>query len=694
MKKLLNNNLIKNFLIILVFTFLLEITFRLISGSQVFDVSLIRIILGLSFISLILSFILSWTNKTCSKVIIILVSLVFTIYSFLQLGFNNFIGVYMSFNTSSQLGAVTAYIKEFFASFLGKFYFIFIPFIFLVLYYIFLDKFTEMKFNKKFVLKSRIKYEPGIRIISTVLALFVIGFVYNETLTAKFMQNELQTVSNEELFQYPSVPSLVINEFGVIGFGFLDIKSLYVDPPDAYIFDATDDNVSFEDTNRTFDDILWEELINNETDLTLNNINNYLINNTITDYNDHTGIFEGKNLIVIMMESVNEIIINPDLYPNFYKMYSEGISFTNNYSPRNSCATGNNEFSAMTGLYSIQNNCTANIYRDNTYSTAIFNLFNNAGYKTSSMHDYTEYYYYRNTIHTNMGSGRYYGVQDLGIPYFNEYKNWASDEDFMNVAMDITLSDTTEPFMLWLTTVSSHQPYNQSSVEGDKYLSITENTNYPDDLRRYMSKLKTLDNALGILLEKLETAGELDDTVIVMFGDHYPYGLKDTTINNVLDYDLNDYEREKTPLVIYNSEITPEVVDKYTSYVNLTPTIANLFGLDYDPRLYMGSDVFDENYWNLVVFADGSWKNDKVYYNAATSEVKYYTDELVSIDEIRRINGIITAKMQMSSLIIQNNYYKYLTNALEELRRNHDTYADVNPQTEENGENQVIGIGG
>ncbi|HIS12632.1 MAG TPA: sulfatase-like hydrolase/transferase [Candidatus Onthocola stercoravium] len=683
MKKLLNNNLIKNFLIILVFTFLLEITFRLISGSQVFDVSLIRIILGLSFISLILSFILSWTNKTCSKVIIILVSLVFTIYSFLQLGFNNFIGVYMSFNTSSQLGAVTSYIKEFLLSFLGKFYFIFIPFILLVLYYIFLDKFTERKFNKKFVLKSHIKYEPGIRIISTVLVLFVIGLVYNGTLTAKFMQNELQTVNNEELFQYPSVPSLVINEFGVIGFGLLDIKSLYVDPPDSYVFDATDDNISFEDTNRTFDDTLWEKLIEEETDKSLNNINNYLINNTITDYNDHTGMFEGKNLIVIMMESVNEIFINPDLYPNFYKMYSEGISFTNNYSPRNSCATGNNEFSAMTGLYSIQNNCTANIYRDNTYSTAIFNLFNNAGYKTSSMHDYTEYYYYRNTIHTNMGSGRYYGVQDLGIPYFNEYKNWASDEDFMDVAMDITLSDTTEPFMLWLTTVSSHQPYNQSSVEGDKYLSITEGTDYPDDLRRYMSKLKTLDNALGILLDRLESAGILDDTVIVLFGDHYPYGLKDTTINQVLDYDLNDYEREKTPLVIYNSEIEPEVVDKYTSYVNLTPTIANLFGINYDPRLYMGSDVFDENYWNLVAFADGSWKNDLVYYNAATSEVKYYTDELVSYEEIRRINGIITAKMQMSSAIIQNNYYEYLSESLARLASEQETYANAEAQTED-----------
>ncbi len=677
MKKLLNNNLIKNFLIILVFTFLLEITFRIICGAQVIDVSLIRIFLGLTFASLIISFILSWTNKTCSKVLIIIIGLVFTIYAFLQLGFNNFIGVYMSFNTSSQLGAVTSYVKEFLLSFLGKFYFIFIPFVLLILYYIFLDKYTERKFSKKFMLKSRIKYEPGIRTISTVLALFAIGFVYNETLTAKFMQNELQTVSNEELFQYPSVPSLAINEFGIIGFGFLDIKSLYVDPPDTYIFDATDDNISY-DTNRTFDDTLWEKLISEESNTILNNINNYLINNTITDYNEYTGLFEGKNLIVIMMESVNEIFINPELYPNFYKMYSEGISFSNNYSPRNSCATGNNEFSAMTGLYSIQNNCTANVYRDNTYSTSIFNLFNNAGYRTSSMHDYTEAYYYRGTIHTNMGSGAYYGVQDLGIPYYNEYKNWASDEDFMNVAMDITLGEESdEPFMLWLTTVSSHQPYNQSSVEGDKYLSLTENTDYPMDLRRYMSKLKTLDNALGILLEKLASAGELDDTVIVMFGDHYPYGLKDTTINQVLDYDLDDYERERTPLVIYNSEITAEVVDKYTSYVNLTPTIANLFGLDYDPRLYMGSDVFADDYSDLVVFADGSWKNDEVYYNAATSEVTYYTDEVMSIEEIRNINQVITAKMQMSSLIIQNNYYEYLSNALETLKVEQETYANT-----------------
>lgn len=676
MKTLLNNRVIKNYLILLIFMLLLEILFRIISGVKLFDISLIRIFIGLNFISLLISFILSWTNKLGAKIFTILIGFIFSIYAFLQLGFNNFIGVYMSFNTSSQLGAVTDYVKEFLASFLGRFYFIFIPLCILILYYVLFDKYTEYKFEKKFVLKSHIKYEPGIRTISTLLILFGIGFFYNETLTAKFMQNKLQTVSNEDLFNYPSVPSLAINQFGIISFGFLDIKSLYVDPPETYVFNAEGESISYE-TNRNIDDTLWKELIDQESNQTYNNINTYLINNSITDYNEYTGLMSGKNLIVIMMESVNEIFIDPELYPNFYKLYSDGISFTNNYSPRNSCATGNNEFSAMSGLYSIQNNCTANVYRNNTYPYSLFNLFKNSGYKTTSMHDYTEAYYYRSTIHKNMGSDKYYGVEDLGIKYFNEYKNWASDEDFMKVAMDITLQDTSEPFMLWLTTVSSHQPYVQSSVEGDKYLNLTEDTNYPMDLRRYMSKLKTLDNALGILLERLEKAEILDDTVIVLFGDHYPYGLKNETINYVLDYNLDDYEAERTPFVIYNSNMESKQIDKYTSYINITPTLANLFGLDYDPRLYMGYDLFDENYWNIVTFADGSWKNDLAFYNAGTSEVVYYKDNAYTLDEIKNINDKITAKMQMSSLIIQNNYFEYLNDSINKLKEEQNTFAEL-----------------
>lgn len=669
MKNLLKNNLIKNYFLLTIFLMLTEILFRIVSNIPLKSLALLRIFIGINFISILLSFILSWFNKKINKIILLILSFLINLYAFVQIGFNNFIGVYASFNTRSQLGAVTDYIKDFFSSFKITYYVLFIPFILFVLYYIFLDKLTENKINKKFLLKTNIVFEPGIRTITSILALTLCSFLYYESLDASFMQNKLQTVSNKDLFKYPSVPSITINQFGILGFGILDTKSLLNEAPVNYTYainTSTNDNKETnESKKRTVDDTILDKIIENETNPNLNNITNYIKNATITNYNDHTGIFEGKNLIVIMMESANEIIINKDLYPNFYKLYTEGISFKNNFSPRNSCSTGNNEFSGMTGLYTIQNNCTANIYRDNTYFTSIFNLFKNAGYKTSSMHNYTEHYYARSIIHKNLGSDIYYGVQDLGINYYNVYKDWSSDEDFMNAAMDIILNNNaTNPYMLWLTTVSSHQPYGVSSEEGDKYLSITENSDYSMELRRYMSKLKTLDNSLGILLERLKASNTLDDTVIVLYGDHYPYGLKNSDINSVLSYDLSDYEVERTPMVIYNSTIKSEVVDKYSSFVNLTPTVANLFNLDYDPRKYVGTDVFSDEYLNIVAFADGSWKNSEAFYDARTASIKYYTDKTYTTDEIVNINNMVTTKMQVSEAIIRNNYFNYLENAI------------------------------
>lgn len=668
MKNLLKNNLIKNYMILVVFFSLLEISFRLISGISLNNIALLRIFIGVNFVSILLSFILSWFNKLISKILVLLVSFALSAYTFFQIGFNNFIGVYASVNTKSQLGAVKDYIIDFFASFKGTYYLAFIPFILLIIYYLFLDKLTEKKIDKRFPLKTNIMFEPGIRTITSILVLTFTGFLYYTSLDASFMQNKLQTISNKELFAYPSIASTTINQFGVLGFGFLDIKSTMVEAPSKTIYTAFENNGkdnNNSESKREIDDTILDEIIKNEKDTTLNNINNYIKNKDITDYNSHTGMFEGKNVIVIMMESTNDIIINKDLYPNFYKLYSEGISFKNNYSPRNSCATGNNEFSGMTGLYTIQNNCTANIFSNNTYFTSIFNIFKNAGYRATSMHDYTEQYYVRNIIHKNLGSEAYYNANDLNIKYYNEYKNWASDEDFMNAAMDITLNDTSDkPFMLWLTTVSGHQPYKVSSVEGDKYLSITEGTDYSMEVRRYMSKLKTFDNGLGILLDKLKASGKLDDTVIVMYGDHYPYGLKNKDISSVLTYDLDDYEVERVPMVIYNSTIKSEVVEKYSSYINLTPTLANLFNLDYDPRYYMGTDVFSDDYLNMVAFADGSWKNADVYYNASSGSIKYYTSNEYTTDELIRINNIVTNRMQISESIIRNNYFNYLENKI------------------------------
>ncbi|MCR5788197.1 MAG: LTA synthase family protein, partial [Bacilli bacterium] len=520
--------------------------------------------------------------------------------------------------------------------------------------------------------KETRKYKLYIKTLT--LGGFMLALIssYYLTITLKFMQNDLQLTKNTDLIVNPSVPSTAIQEFGTTVFCLGDIKVTLFPMDEQLTYNykkKSHDPNKVNDYTRIIDDTAWEKVIENEKNSTYNTLNNYFISQEITSKNDYTGMFKGKNVIFIMMESISDIFINPELFPNFYKMYTNGWHWENNFSPRNSCATGNNEMSGMLSLYTINNNCTANVYKNNTYFESIFNLYNNDGYRTSSMHDYTEAYYYRSTIHKNMGSGAYYGVRDLGIPYQTEYVNWASDEDFMYKALDI-LTNTTDdrPFMTWLTTVSAHQPYSSSSILGDKYLDAFADLPYSREMKRYLSKAKVTDDGLGVLLKGLEEKGILDDTVIVLYGDHYPYGMSKNTISTVLDYNLDNYEIERVPFVIYNSKMEAKTFTDYTSYINIVPTLANLFDLNYDPRLYMGHDLLSDDYESLVVFADGSWKNERAYYNAANGAVKQFTDNGYTNEEIKAINEKVSYKMKMSSLAIKNNYFKYLEQALEKYK--------------------------
>lgn len=656
MKKFFNNNYIKTFFVILINIILVEVIFKLINSSTIFDFTMIRIILSSIFISSILALGISNMGIKCRRVFTSIVNFVVCAYACAQAGFYNFLGVYMSLQTSSQFGAVVDYIKDFLLSFKFIYFLTFIPFILTILYFVFLDKKSDnFKLSKQF--------------INTFVLMLLSGSLFYVSITLSVFQNKLQTVSNVNLFLTASNPSLTIEQFGTTGFGILDVRAIIhpIHIMEDYV--AVKEEREINDNSRIIDDTAFSSIIENETDDTMKAVSNYFINKTITDKNDYTGMFKDKNLIVIMMESANDIFINQDYYPNFYKLYSEGWSWDNNYSPRNSCATMNNEFSGMTSLYSIYNTCTASKYKNNSYFESIFNLFNKQKYVTFSSHDYTEAYYPRSIIHKNMGSGEYYGVQKLGISYSNEYKNWANDDEFMEAVLKIIDKKTSnnEHFMTWLTTVSSHQPYSVDSIQGDKYYNMTKDTGYSSDVRRYMSKLKILDDGLGVLLKGLEDRGILDDTVIVLYGDHYPYGISKEHLNEVLEYDTEeDMNAEQVPFVIYNSTVEAKKFDQYTFYLNILPTLANLFDLDYDPRYYLGTDLFSNDAESLTVFADGSWKNEIGYYNAKKNKIKYYTDKTYTTEELNKINNEISTKVNISSTVIKENYFEHLKGKLDE----------------------------
>ena len=666
-KEILEDRFRNNFILLSIIFFCVDIIFRILNKFPCFSWATLRILFGSLIISLVISSLTSlFRRRWIRNTINIIFAFASSFYAWLQIGFMNYLGVYMSFNTSSQFGAVKDYLKDYLMSFHISYYLIFLPFILYVIYMIYMTKTKEYKYlvlNKK-------NFE-----IPFILILFL--FMYYGSVNWGFMQNKFQSISNKELFRSVSNPSLAINQFGTNVFGILDIKNyLFPTEQEITVFKKASNSSKREKTDKTrsvSDDL--QTIADNDTDTKYISLHNYFLSNEVTDYNEYTGMFEDKNVIVILMESVNNTIINEELFPNFYKLYSEGWHWNNEYSPRNSCATGNNEFSAMTGLYSLYNACTSNVYVDNTYYEAIFNLFNNAGYTTNSMHDFTEWYYKRPTIHTNMGSMTYYNAEALGIETASYYGEWPSDIEFIEKAMDINLKKKGK-WMTWLTTVTTHQPYSSSSTYGDLYKDYYKEMGYSTSMSRYLSKLKVLDDALGVMIDKLEKANELDDTVIVLLADHYPYGLNKSTVSETIKGDLSDYEIERTPFVIYNSTMEPKEFDEYSTYINLVPTLANLMGIDFDPRLYMGTDLLSEDYESIVVFADGSWKNENVYYNAATGSVKYYKENSYTEEEIRNITNKVSLKIQMSNIAIKNNYFNYLETKLKELNNEKEKTED------------------
>ncbi len=685
MKKYLNNIGFKNYISFLIPFFCIEIMFRILEGMPIFDWAVFRIFLSCNIISLLLSILTSFVKEKVGRILSILVLFIITIYTILQAGFDNFLGVYISLGTSSQLGAVKEYIGDYFASFDAVFWTMLIPF---VLYCVYKIRFEKKVFKNYYMEETSAFQKRRNRkcVYAFVITALVLAGIYNLTLSLDFMQNALQLESTKSLFKKPENPNISVNQFGTSVFGLLDVKTtLFKTKEDeTLLFNDTNEEQEITDNSRVIDDTAWNLLASETTDANYKTLNSYFMNRTITDKNDYTGMFEGKNLIMIMMESVGEIFINPEYYPTFYKMYTEGFSFSNNYSPRNSCATGNNEMSGMISLFSIYRTCTANKYQNNKYNESIFGLFNDAGYNTSSFHNYTETYYYRSTIHKNMGSGAYYGVQDLNIPFTWEYKEWPSDILLMEEAMKRI--DTTQPFMTWFTTVTSHQPYYVSSEYGDKYLSLFKDTNYSTGTKRYMSKLVELDKALARLLELLEEKGVLDDTVIVLFGDHYPYGLHDNDVASVLPHALERNNIEKTPFVIYNSEMEGKNFTQYTSYMNIVPTVANLFNLNYDPRLYVGEDILNpeyaSTYKNRVIFADGSWETSIGSYDATNGKMTYFGDQTYTNEEIIAYNKEINNMIKMSNLAITSNYFEYLSDGLKKYQTNTNTDTSMNTDTE------------
>ena len=205
-------------LVVTLFFIIEEIIFKILINNLTIDYSILRIILYSAILGILITNIayIAKTKKWQNTILIIL-CLVSSIYSLAQLGFTAYFGIYMSVNTGGQLGAVKSYILDFIKSLKPVYYTILLPIIPLIVYCI-------LRKNKKEETTNKNIYKE---VYISLLLLVTLGIMYYETINLKFMQNKYQTITNKELFKYPSNPSTTVNQFGINGYFLLDIKSLF-----------------------------------------------------------------------------------------------------------------------------------------------------------------------------------------------------------------------------------------------------------------------------------------------------------------------------------------------------------------------------------------------------------------------------------------------------------------------------------
>jgi phosphoglycerol transferase MdoB-like AlkP superfamily enzyme len=639
---------VKLFLCLFLSLIFIEGVFKVLTFKNLFTIEFIRIILFSLTLSAIIAFICTFFKPIISKIVILLVVFIAGIYAILQLDFKSFMGNYMSLNAAGDgAGRITEQINQFLSYIKPSYYIALVPFVVLLILFI---------FSKKFLIYEKNNYKKVLAMFFFIITLHLLSI---STLYINFFQNPTQIQTNKTLYYKPLLLELSLKQFGTMRFLWRDIVYM-INPSEEEII--TVDKGQKNETPppepnyaRNIDDSEWLELIENEKDSVIKNLHEFYINQNITPKNEMTGKFKDKNLILIMVEALDMIAINEELTPTLYKLSKEGWYFDNYYTPKYSCTTGESEYIGLTSIIPSSTVCTPNAYTNNNYSTSIFQLFKSGSYYNTSYHNYSDKFYNRTDLHQNMGSIKFYNNDDLKIkPIYG----WPSDLNLMEEAIPHFIDE--DKFFSFIITSTMHFPYNEDGHYGvvlDHWNKVKD-LPYNVKIKRYMAKAIELDLGLEYLLKTLEESGKLDDTVIAIFGDHHPLNMEYKYLNEASPIDrLADFNIDKLPFIIYNSEMETQTISKTASTFDILPTLANLFDLDYDPRYYVGKDVFSEEE-TTVIFTNGSWITDKAMYFSATGKYKKL-DDTVDDDYISTINQRVNNYFNVANKTLTKDYFKY-----------------------------------
>ena len=428
-------------------------------------------------------------------------------------------------------------------------------------------------------------------------------------------------------------------------------------------------------------------------DNALKEVKDYYNENKVAQVkNAYTGIFEGKNVIAIHAESLQTFTLNltfngVEVTPNLNKLIKEGFYFNNFYAQVGVGTSSDSEFTYASSLLPSNNGTVFVNYFNNKFIT-IQNLLKNKGYYVFSMHGNVGDFWNRESMYLNMGYDKFYSKNSFLID--EQYGLGLSDESFFRqvVPMIKEINENMDkPYYGTLITLTNHTPWSDTEKYSnyDVSMNVTidgENINAPYleniIMGKYIKSVNYMDKAIGSFIENMDKEGLLENTVIVIYGDHdaklgkkqfdYLYNYDPVTggIRNQDDpeyVEFNEYDYElirKVPFIIWSKDMTNgKIIDTPMGMIDVMPTLGNMLNI-YN-KYALGHDVMSiKKEDGIVVFKDGSYLTDRVYYSARNNEVYTISNGIISDDYLDKNSEYASKIIDLSNNIITYDLMKEL----------------------------------
>lgn len=408
--------------------------------------------------------------------------------------------------------------------------------------------------------------------------------------------------------------------------------------------------------------------------------------------NEYTNIFKDKNILVIHAESMQTNVIGLQfngqaVSPTLNKLSEEGMYFSNFYSQVSVGTSSDTELTFNTSLMPTKSGTAFVSYADRTYISTP-SLLKEQGYYTFSMHANNADFWNRRTMHNNLGYNRFYSKKDYEVTDETIIGLGLSDEEFFKQSIPklVEINEQNDNWYGTMIMLTNHTPFSDVEKYGEFAVDLKEtitdengiktDISYPymegTKLGNYFKSVHYADDQLGKFIEDLDRNGLLENTVVIIYGDHdarlsksdynrlYNYNKEtDDTLEkdnpNYNEYDYYKYELgRKVPFIIWTKDIATSQYNQEITNVmgmyDVMPTIGNMLGI-YN-KYQLGNDIFNIKENNIVCFPNGNWLTNKVYYNSQKMEYLSLTGEAISEEEISKNTEYTNKLLDVSNDII------------------------------------------